>query len=211
MATIYGDTNAKVSHNRIKWNIEATTEVPTSATPGQIGDILIVTSSAELVKKIKYVATKALTDADLQNNSINVYEDFTKDRVLVNRNNGFNMYIWASQQNIMVDNAIMIANVFFYDGITNSWKQYNIAYKDAINLKSFTGQNLATILNEIWGGTTYTDILANEGHLIPPLHDVEANDAFIYANFTGCDLNVDNLWAGFSFADEATATAYIPN
>jgi hypothetical protein len=195
---IYGDTNAKISHNRIKWNIKATTEVPTSETPGQIGDILIVTSSAELVKKIKYVATKAITDTDLQNNSINVYEDFTRDRVLVNRNNGFNMYIWATQQNIMVNGEVMIANVFFYDGLTNSWKQYNSAYKEALNVNSFTGANIS--VDELWS-LSYTDSL-NEGRLLPPMHREQIADSFTAETFVGTGLDVDTLYPGWDLSED---------
>lgn len=195
---IYGDTNAKISHNRIKWNIKATTEVPTSETPGQIGDILIVTSSAELVKKIKYVATKAITDSELQDNSINVYEDFTQTKILVNRNNGFNMYIWAAQQNIMVGGEVMIANVFFYDGLTNSWKQYNSAYKEALNVNSFTGANIN--VDELWS-LSYTDSI-NEGRLLPPMHKEQIADSFTAETFAGASLDVDTLYLGWDLSED---------
>lgn len=194
---IYGDTNAKISHNRIKWNIMASTEVPTSETPGQIGDVIIVTSAD--VKKIKYVATIDYAD-ELQDNSINVYEDFSQNHILVNESNGFKMYIQGTQQNIMVEGETMIANVFFYDGLTNSWKQYNSAYKEAINLYSFTGQNIN--FNESWGGPGYTEEASVR---IPPIHTTTPNDIVDVDNFTGIEIAFNDLYPGWSITENVVA------
>jgi hypothetical protein len=204
---IYGDTNAKISHNRIKWNIMASTEVPTSETPGKIGDVIIVTTAD--VKKIKYVATKDMATEQLQDNSVNIYEDFTKQRVLVNESNGFKMYIQGTQQNIMLNGSIMIANVFFYDGLTGEWISYASAYKEALNVNSFTGQNLAAILDEIWSGPECTDEI-NEGSLLPTMVRQYPAETMIVADFTGSNLNVDACWGGPSLTGEALINNLIP-
>lgn len=204
---IYGDTNAKISHNRIKWNIMASTEVPTSETPGKIGDVIIVTSAD--VKKIKYVATKDMATEQLQDNSVNIYEDFTKQRVLVNESNGFKMYIQGTQQNIMLNGSVMIANVFFYDGLTGEWVSYASAYKDALNVNSFTGQNLAEALDEIWGGPECTDSL-DEERLLPTIEKQVISDPFTFANFGGSNLDLDACWGGPTLTDEALINNLIP-
>ena len=196
---IYGDTNAKISHNRIKWNIMASTEVPDENTPGKIGDVIIVTSAD--VKKIKYVATKDISDSNLQDNSINVYEDFTQDHMLVNESNGFKMYIQGTQQNIMLNGSVMIANVFFYDGLTNSWKQYNSAYKEALNVNSFTGSNIN--VDELWT-LSYTDSI-NESRLLPPMHKEQIADTLIALTFAGASLDVDTLYTSWNLSEEVIA------
>lgn len=204
---IYGDTNAKISHNRIKWNIMASTEVPDENTPGKIGDVIIITNAD--VKKIKYVATKDVSDSELQDNSINVYEDFTQNHILVNESNGFKMYIQGTQQNIMLNGEVMIANVFIYDGLTNSWRQFLSAYKDAINLNSFTGQNLIAILDEIWGGPEYTEEV-NEGSMLPTMVTPEVSESFTMASFSGSTLDFETLYSGVTFTDEALINNLIP-
>lgn len=196
---IYGDTNAKISHNRIKWNIMASTEVPDENTPGKIGDVIIVTSAD--VKKIKYVATKDISDSNLQDNSINVYEDFTQDHMLVNESNGFKMYIQGTQQNIMLNGSVMIANVFFYDGLTNSWKQYNSAYKEALNVNSFTGSNIN--VDDLWT-LSYTDSI-NENRLLPPMHKEQIADTLIALTFAGANLDVDTLYPSWNLSEEVIA------
>ncbi len=196
---IYGDTNAKISHNRIKWNIMASTEVPDENTPGKIGDVIIVTSAD--VKKIKYVATKDISDSNLQDNSINVYEDFTQNHMLVNESNGFKMYIQGTQQNIMLNGSVMIANVFFYDGLTNSWKQYNSAYKEALNVNSFTGSNIN--VDELWA-LSYTDSI-NENRLLPPMHKEQIADTLIALTFAGANLDVDILYPSWNLSEEVIA------
>lgn len=196
---IYGDTNAKISHNRIKWNIMASTEVPDENTPGQIGDVIIVTNAD--VKKIKYVATKDISDSNLQDNSINVYEDFTQDHILVNESNGFKMYLQGTQQNIMLNGSVMIANVFFYDGLTNSWKQYNSAYKEALNVNSFTGSNIN--VDNLWT-LSYTDSI-NENRLLPPIHREQIADSFTAEAFTGANLEVNALYPSWNLSEEVTA------
>lgn len=196
---IYGDTNAKISHNRIKWNIMASTEVPDENTPGKIGDVIIITSAD--VKKIKYVATKDISDSNLQDNSINIYEDFTQNHILVNESNGFKMYIQGTQQNIMLNGSVMIANVFFYDGLTNSWKQYNSAYKEALNVNSFTGSNIN--VDELWT-LSYTDSI-NENRLLPPMHKEQIADALTSLTFAGANLDVDTLYPSWNLSEEVTA------
>ena len=198
---IYGDTNEKISHNRIKWNIKGTTEVPTSETPGKIGDVLVITSNADLIKKLKYVATKGYTE-ELQDNSINVYEDFTQTKALVNSNKGFKLYLFANQQNVMVDGSVLIANVFFYDGLTNSWKQYNSAYKEALNVNSFTGANIN--VDTLWSVPTLTDSISEEG-ILPTIDRVQETDNLSVAAFTGSNIDVDTLWSAIAtFTDSAS-------
>lgn len=182
---IYGDTNAKISHNRIKWNIMARTEVPDENTPGQIGDVIVITSQD--IKKLKFVATNDGSQ-QLQDNSINVYEDYTVDKILVNQSNGFNMYIFGSSQNIMLNGETIAANVYFYDGSTNSWVQFTSAYRDAINLNSFTGQNIN--IDEIWM-LSFTDSLDNI--TIPPIVAEQYSDTVDMTSFSGCQLDLDDF------------------
>lgn len=196
---IYGDTNAKISHNRIKWNIMASTEVPDENTPGKIGDVIIITNAD--VKKIKYVATKDISDSNLQDNSINVYEGFTQNHILVNESNGFKMYIQGTQQNVMLNGNVMIANVFFYDGLTNSWKQYNSAYKEALNVNSFTGSNIN--VDDLWT-LSYTDSI-NENRLLPPMHKEQIADTLIALTFAGANLDVDTLYPSWNLSEEVIA------
>lgn len=180
---IFGNTNAKVSHNRIKWNIKASTEVPTSETEGHLGDVIVVTSAN--IKKLKFVATNNGNE-ELQDNSINVYEDFSVDKILVNKSNGFDMYIFGTSQNIMLNGETIIANVFFYDALTENWVQLQSAYRDAINLNSFTGQNIN--VDELWN-ISFTDSIEVE---LPTIIRQQYNDAFNIETFSGCQLDVDD-------------------
>lgn len=195
---IYGDTNAKVSHNRIKWNIKASTEVPTSETEGHLGDVIVVTSAN--IKKLKFVATNNGNE-ELQDNSINVYEDFNVDKILVNNNNGFDMYLFGSSQNIMLNGEVVIANVFFYDALTNSWVQFQSAYRDAINLNTFTGQDLVRVLDTLWP-ISYTESV-NENEMLPTIIKPLVSDTVDIDDFSGKELSVDNLWDMFTFSESA--------
>lgn len=196
---IYGNTNAKVSHNRIRWNIKASTEVPTSETEGHLGDIIVVTSAD--IKKLKYVATKDITDGQLQDNSINIYEDFTKPRILVNKSNGFNMYLQGTMQNILLNGESVIANVYFYDALTGDWVSFSSAYKEALNLNTFTGQNIN--VDELWNIPEFVDTI-NEDSLLPTIVKPQTVDNLTILDFTGQSLDVDTLWNNVSFTDAAS-------
>lgn len=201
---IYGDTNAKISHNRIKWNIKASTEVPDENTPGQIGDVIIVTSVD--VKKIKDVATIAGSE-ELQDNAINAYLDFSQQRILVNESKGFDMFLFAALQNVVLNGETIIANVYFYDGLTNEWVECQSAYREALNLSSFSAKNLIPQIDELWHGLTYEDDINDDPGdtpIQPTIVKPEANDSMIIANFSGAGIDVDTEWAGLSLQDGAT-------
>lgn len=183
---IYGDTNAKVSHNRIKWNIMASTEVPDSSVEGHIGDVIVITSAD--ISKVKNVATISGGE-ELQDNSINVYEDFSVTPLWVNESNGFDMYLFGTSQNIILDGNTIIANVYFYDGLTNDWVQMTSAYRDALNVSSFTGANIN--VDELWSMPTITDEL-NEDNLLPTIVRQSFSDAFNVESFSGCQLDLED-------------------
>lgn len=197
---IYGNTNAKVSHNRIRWNIKASTEVPTSETVGHLGDVIVVTSAD--IKKLKYVATNNGSE-ELQDNSINVYEDFTAERILVNESNGFDMYLFTTQQNIVLNGEVIIANVYFYDGLSNSWVQLQSAYREVLNLNTFTGQDLIRNLDEVWNGLDYVDAI-DENNLLPTIiKPSNTADTLVFDEFSCKNIDVDEEWNGFTYIDTA--------
>ena len=205
MSTFYGKTNA-VEKKGLKWNIMASEEIPTSSTPGKVGDVIIITS--QNVKKIKKVATKKITDSDLQDNTINVFEDFTKDRILVNSSDGFNIYLQSTMQNIILDGESLIASVYFYDGLTNSWIPYSSAYIDNLSVSSFTGQDID--VDTYWSLPELIEDL-DEEKILPTIDRVNVNDTMNSASFTGTTLDVDDYWFTLTLTEDANVTAYVPS
>ncbi len=198
MSKIFASNNLSVGGSGIKWNIKASTDVPVNQIPGKPGDIIVVTDRN--IKKLKYVATKNASDVELQNNSINVYEDFNQPRMLVNENNGFKMYMYGISQNIVLNEEVIVANVYFYDGLTEQWIPLTSAYREALNVNSFTGQNIN--IDELWS-IDYTDNINEEG-ILPTIVKPQATDVLTVLSFTGQDIDIDTYWDMVTITDTAT-------
>lgn len=194
MSIFYGRTNiVEKKTSGLQWNIMTSKQAPTSSTPGQVGDVIIITEAD--VEKIKTIVTKDVTDPTLQDNAINVFEDFSKNKILVNSIDGFNVYLQAYTQNIKLNGESIIAIVYFYDGLTRDWIQYPSAYRDNLSVRTFTGQDLDSIFDELWPGIAYTDQI-NENSIITPIIRQQLNDSLDVANFTGTNLDIDSFWGG---------------
>lgn len=194
---MYSFSNMTGAASNLKWNIIATTTKPTNETPGQIGDIIIITDQD--VSKLKTVVTKDMSDTNLANNAINVYEDFTRQAILVNVLNGFKMYLFANGQNIILDNEEFRTEVYFYDGRTNSWIQCPSSYRDILDLNSFTGKNLD--VDAYWNFPELTESVET---ILPPVISNQFTDTFDIISVSGSTaIDVDSLMSSvFNTLDE---------
>lgn len=184
---MYSFSNMTGAASNLKWNIIATTTKPTNETPGQIGDIIIITDQD--ISKLKTVVTKDMADTNLANNAINVYEDFNQQAILVNVLNGFKMYLFANGQNIILDGEEFRTNVYFYDGRTNSWIECLSSYRDILDLNKFIGKTLD--VDTYWG---FPELSESVDTILPPVIKEELSDTFDVISFSGCtSIDVDNL------------------
>ena len=184
---MYSFSNMTGAASNLKWNIIASTTKPTNETPGQIGDIIIITDQD--ISKLKTVVTKDMADTNLANNAINVYEDFNQQAILVNVLNGFKMYLFANGQNIILDGEEFRTNVYFYDGRTNSWIECLSSYRDILDLKKFIGKTLD--VDTYWG---FFELSESVDTILPPVIKEELSDTFDVISFSGCaSIDVDNL------------------
>ena len=163
-------------------------------------------SDMEQEINLDIIATIAGSE-ELQDNAINAYLDFSQQRILVNESKGFDMFLFAALQNVVLNGETIIANVYFYDGLTGEWVEFQSAYREALNLSSFSAKNLIPQIDELWHGLTYEDDINDDPGdtpMQPTIVKPEANDSMIIADFSGAGINVDTEWSGLSLQDGAT-------
>lgn len=136
----------------LKWNFIASTTVPTNATPGVMGDIIVITDDDDLVKKLKYIANRNPNSTDFIDNSITFYYDSGATRIVVNEISHFQCILQAKTQNVIIDGISYGLNVYCYDGYTHTWVPFGVAYRDNINIIQFSGKDLDidTIFNSVF-------------------------------------------------------------